>query len=248
MIECVSVGNMRRSDAYTIANFVPSMELIRRAAYGVFRSVDWSGKIAILCGSGNNGADGFALACILKAHDIDCGVYTVGGRLHEDCAAYAEMAEQQGVFAAPYSVGCLRDYDIVVDCMLGTGFHGVPRESYRNAIREINALGAYVVSVDINSGMNGDGGEVTDAVRSDLTVTIGFVKKGLVTDQAAGYIGRLVCVDIGIVLSEEEDYICSDSEWIAMGADREADRSVKDGRTYHRRPAYLDMDVKQYDV
>ena len=66
MIDCISVENMRRSDAYTIENFVPSLELMYRAAYGVFCQVGWYGKIAILAGSGNNGGDGYALACILK--------------------------------------------------------------------------------------------------------------------------------------------------------------------------------------
>ena len=66
MIECISVKNMRLSDAYTIANLVPSLELMYRAAYGVFKAVDWHGRIAIVVGSGNNGGDGFALACILN--------------------------------------------------------------------------------------------------------------------------------------------------------------------------------------
>lgn len=59
MINCISVENMRQSDAYTIANLVPSLELMHRAAYGVFKEVDWRGNTAIVVGSGNNGGDGF---------------------------------------------------------------------------------------------------------------------------------------------------------------------------------------------
>ena len=62
---------------------------------------------------------------------------------------------------------------------------------------------AYVISVDINSGMNGDTGEAFLAVRSDLTVSIGYLKTGLVTQAAKKYIGKLVNVDIGIILAEE---------------------------------------------
>ena len=61
---------------------------------------------------------------------------------------------------------------------------------------------AYVIAADINSGMNGDTGEAELAVRSDLTVSIGFYKKGLFTGRAPELIGRLVNVDFGIVLEE----------------------------------------------
>lgn len=72
MIDYTSVENMRQSGAYTIANMVPSLELMYRAAYGVFKAVNWSGRVAIVVGSGNNGGDGFALACILKENYYDC--------------------------------------------------------------------------------------------------------------------------------------------------------------------------------
>ena len=68
MIDCISVENMRQSDAYTIAHLVPGLELMRRAALGVFQAAKWQNHTAILAGSGNNGGDGFALACILKEH------------------------------------------------------------------------------------------------------------------------------------------------------------------------------------
>ena len=70
----------------------------------------------------------------------------------------------------------------------------------------MNAAGARIVSVDIPSGMNGDSGDAALAVRADLTVTIGFVKTGLVAENAGRYVGRLVCADIGIVLDREEGW------------------------------------------
>ena len=70
----------------------------------------------------------------------------------------------------------------------------------KEAIEAINKSSAYVISVDINSGMNGDTGEATLAVKSDLTVSIGYIKNGLVTESAKRYISDLVNVDIGIVL------------------------------------------------
>lgn len=212
MIDCISVENMRRSDAYTIANLVPSLELMHRAAYGVFLAANWKGTIAIVVGSGNNGGDGFALACILKEHHYDCTVFTVSHRLSEDSAFYAEKAASTGVPVRPFEAQCLTGCQFVVDCLLGTGFQGQLRENYRTAIDAINASGAYVVSVDINSGMNGDSGEGELAVRSDLTVTIGYVKRGLISGNAGKHMKRLVCADIGIKLVKEEWKICEEHD------------------------------------
>ena len=212
MIDCISVENMRQSDAWTIANLVPSLELMGRAAEGVYRAVKWHGKVAIVVGSGNNGGDGFALACIMKRQDIDCEIFTLSNRLSADSAYYAENAKNLNVPIRPYMPGCLEGFDMAVDCLLGTGFSGGVRDNYRSAIEGINASGAEVISVDINSGMNGDTGEAEIAVRSDLTVTIGYVKNGLVTQNAGRYMKRLRCTDIGIKLACEENKILAPGE------------------------------------
>ncbi len=212
MLDCISVENMRLSDAMTIEKYVPSLELMRRAADGVFRAAKWHGRVAIAVGSGNNGGDGFALACILNEHKIDCAIFTVSQRQSADSAHYAAKAANLGVQILPFAPGCLDGFDMVVDCLLGTGFQGTLRENYRTAIEEINASSAQVISVDINSGMNGDTGEGELIVGSDLTVTIGFVKNGLVTPNAGNYMKRLVCADIGIRLAKEENKICATGE------------------------------------
>ena len=212
MLDCISVENMRLSDALTIEKYVPSLELMRRAAEGVFRAARWHGKVAIVVGSGNNGGDGFALACILHRKNIECAVFTVSQRQSADSAHYATRATELGMTIFPFSSGCLDGFDMVVDCLLGTGFQGALRENYRTTIEEINASNAQVISVDINSGMNGDTGKGELIVRSDLTVTIGFIKNGLVTPNAGNYIKWLVCADIGIRLAKEENKICANGE------------------------------------
>lgn len=217
MIDCISVENMRQSDAYTIANLVSSLELMHRAAYGVFQAVDWTGRTAIVVGSGNNGGDGFALACILKAHGFDCKVLMVSQLLSTDSAFYAKQAADAGVPILPFFPEELDGCEIVVDCLLGTGFQGEIRENYRTAIDAINSAGAYVVSVDINSGMNGDTGEAEMAVFSHLTVTIGYVKRGLISPNAGRFMKHLVCADIGIVLAKQEWKICDSQEMLAEG-------------------------------
>lgn len=202
----LSVAEMRAADAYTIAHFTPGRELMYRAAQGVYRSADWRGRVAILSGGGNNGGDGYALAGILAGNGLLPDVFAVSEKLSEDGRFYREEALAHGVRILPFTEKItLSGYDMLVDCILGTGFHGEVRGPARAAILRINEAkekGAFVVAVDINSGMNGDTGEAELAVRSDLSVSIGFYKTGLLTPAAARYIGQLMNADIGIVLPE----------------------------------------------
>lgn len=207
MIPCISVANMRESDRKTIKNRVPSLTLMYRAATGVFRAAGWSGETVIAVGGGNNGGDGFALACILREKGHACRVVTLSEHLSPDSAHFAAKAKRLGVPVSAYVPGAFSGSNTIVDCLLGTGFSGEVREPYRTAIEEMNASDARVVSVDIPSGMNGDTGEASTAVRSDLTVTIGFVKNGLITDNAGSHMSRLVVADIGIELDREENWI-----------------------------------------
>jgi len=224
MMDCISVENMRLSDAYTIENHVPSLVLMGRAARGVYDAVrkhrpgGWDGKTAIVTGSGNNGGDGFALACILKEAGFDCCVFFLSSKRSGDSAHYAAQAEMLGVEMLPFEEGCLSGFCVVVDCLLGTGFQGALRPAYKAAIDEINRSSAYTVCVDINSGMNGDTGEGERVVFSDLTVTIGFVKQGLVTQAAGKAMKKLVCTDIGIRLVKKEGTITPEKSpvWLDM--------------------------------
>lgn len=203
----VSVEAMRRADAYTIAHFVPALELMRRAAQGVYDAYPgWKGKkTAVIAGGGNNGGDGYALACILKRAGQDPVVYAVSSRLSEEGAHYRDEALSLGVPVLAFGPETdLSGYDVAVDCILGTGFSGPLRENAAQAVRAVNASGAYVVSVDINSGLDGDTGEAPLAVKSDLTVSIGFVKQGLLRGDAPRCVGKLVNADIGIVPPPED--------------------------------------------
>lgn len=197
----VSVAKMRESDAYTIANLVPSKELMYRAAMGIYTAAEWQGKrIAIVCGSGNNAGDGYALASILADHGIYATLYRASEKFSEDGAYYYDQAITKSVSDRRFDTSSHFDgYDIVVDCLLGTGFSGEPQGLYAQAIEKINQSGAYVISADINSGLDGDTGESVLAVKSDLTVSIGFYKKGMFLGAAPDLIGDLVNVDIGIV-------------------------------------------------
>lgn len=210
MKEVISVQNMRESDAYTIREFVPSKELMYRAAMGVYLAAEWRGKIAILVGAGNNGGDGYALACILADKGIPSVIWRVSEKFSEDGRYYYDMALEKGVEINMFAQDTdLSGYDILVDCMLGTGFSGEVRGLYRAAIQGMNASGAYTICVDINSGMNGDTGLGDLVVKANLTVTIGFLKTGFFLGEAHRHTDKLVVTDIGIKLLEEEYWLAS---------------------------------------
>lgn len=205
----ISVEEMRAADKHTIEKGTPSKELMRRAAQGIFDAVDpgWSdNKTLVVCGSGNNGGDGYTLAEIMKNQGHDVTLMRTSEKFSEDGEYYYNRCKSLSVGEVEFANCNFEGYDIIVDCILGTGFSGVPRDNIASVIEKINEAGkkdAFVVSADINSGMNGDTGEAEIAVKSDLTVSIGYYKYGLFRGRSKELIGKLVNVDIGIELSRE---------------------------------------------
>lgn len=201
----VSVENMRKSDAHTIAKHTTSAELMHRAAQGIFNAVQFTGKVAIVCGSGNNGGDGYALACILCQHSITPTIFRISEKFSKDGLYYYKTALSLGATEESINTPSpFTGYDIIVDCLLGTGFSGEVKGELLNAIQLINTSGSYVISADINSGINGDTGIADVAVNSDLTVSIGAYKTGMFLNDAPYYIGSMVNADIGIHFIEDE--------------------------------------------
>ena len=214
MENVITVKNMRESDEFTINTSVSGRELMRRAAQGVFESTGWNGRIGIVCGSGNNGGDGYALAEILTDKGFSPVLLRVSERLSEDGSYYYNQCRKKGVaecFCDEYTD--FEEYDILVDCILGTGFSGELREDMIALIEGINRSGAYVVSVDINSGLSASNGlAMPVAVRSDLTVSVGYFKTGMFLGDSAQYIRSLVNIDIGIKLLKKQYYLIDSAE------------------------------------
>ena len=201
----VSVEEMRSRDLQTIESGTSGTALMGRAARGIYKAYDgFRDGTVILCGSGNNGGDGYALSAVLSEEGISSRVLVMSEKTTPESAYYKEKALACGVSMEEYRPGThqLDHAPVVVDCLLGTGFQGEVREPYRSAIQEMNDArksGAFVISADINSGMNGDRGTGSLITDSDLTVTIGLMKTGLLTEAARAHIGRLVLADIGIL-------------------------------------------------
>ena len=208
----LSVKEMRDADAYTIKNFVDSKELMYRAGEAIFYVGDWNigDKVLIAAGSGNNAGDGYVVADLLNIEGIEVEILLIKDKFSEDGKYYFKRCLQKDIKYtvldedADYNTlrGKFDSYDYVLDCIYGTGFTGEVREPVYSLIKALNDSKASIVSADINSGMNGDTGESNICVNSDLTVSIGFLKKGLVSEEGKKHIGKLVNMDIGIVIEE----------------------------------------------
>jgi len=208
MIKVVSVDNMQRSDAHTAATKTPFRELISRAGKAIFEAVSWKPPVAIVCGSGNNAADGFVVAELLHVAGIDCTLFLLTGRCSAEGQYFYERCRSAGV-AIRRGLDALNldGFGTVLDCIFGTGFKGEIEDPYRTAIERINASGAYIVAADINSGLGGDSGIGKCCVRSDLTVSLGDFKSGLFLNAAKDVIKEKINCDIGIELLDEPAYL-----------------------------------------
>ena len=208
----LSVKEMRDADAYTIKNFVDSKELMYRAGEAIFYVGEWNigDRVLIVAGSGNNAGDGYVVADLLNIEGIETEILLIKDKFSEDGRYYFNRCLQKDIKYtvldenADYDTlrGKFDSYDYVLDCIYGTGFRGEVREPVYSLIKALNDSKAFVVSADINSGMNGDTGESNICVNSDLTVSIGFLKKGLVSEEGKKHIGKLVNMDIGIIIEE----------------------------------------------
>lgn len=176
-----------------------------------------SAAVAILCGGGNNGGDGYVVARQLHAWGLTPTVYALKpvSDLAGDAAVNAMVCQRLGlpIVELPdvlsvdrYSAVWQRAH-LVVDAMLGTGFGGEMRvrEPLASAILAVNDLaGPSIVSLDVPSGLDCDTGrpsgpdEAPLAVRADLTVTFVAKKVGFDDPQAKGYLGKVVTADIGL--------------------------------------------------
>lgn len=214
-MKILTVKQMRRADEYTIGTLgVPSLELMERAGRALAREAEamigLNGKrirerALVVCGGGNNGGDGFVCARVLLSRGQEADVVLVAEKTSAECAENkARFLEAGGkiVKDMPQS-----GYALVVDCLLGTGFHGALSAPLRNAVEGIAALkanGAKVLSADIPSGVHGDNGRVEGAaVVADKTLCIGEIKAGTYLGDGIDCAGEILREDIGIALPED---------------------------------------------
>lgn len=157
-------------------------------------------KITILCGGGNNGADGYTLSRRLR-FDYDVSVIQFFEPKSELCKIQAERAEKCGVRFVKrddLSFYDLRFNDIIVDCVFGSGFHGDLDDKTYDAMSDMNSCECFKIACDVPTGLREDGTVAGGAFVADLTVTMGALKTCLFSDFAKDFIGEIVCGELGV--------------------------------------------------
>lgn len=188
-------------DAATIAAGTPSRELMRRAGVAasehIMRVLGDRARagVRVFVGGGNNGGDGWVAAADLAQRGIPVAVTETAEARTDDCKA--EKAAALSSLARAKAPG---DGASIVDALLGTGASGAPAGKIAAAVKEIarsRAAGAYVVSLDLPSGLDAATGARAGAVVADATVSFGTMKRGHLISRAS--CGHIVVVDIGLL-------------------------------------------------
>lgn len=157
-------------------------------------------KILILCGGGNNGADGYTLSRHLR-FDYDVSVIQFFEPKSELCKKQAERAEKCGVRFVKrddLSFYDLRFNDIIVDCVFGSGFHGDLDDKTYDTMNDMNSCTCFKIACDVPSGLREDGTVADGAFVADTTVTMGALKTCLYSDFAKDFAGKIICGDLGV--------------------------------------------------
>lgn len=187
-------------DAATIAAGTPSHELMRRAGMAAAAQIvsllgdRARAGVRILAGGGNNGGDGWVVAEDMARRGIPVSAIEIAEARTED--AKAAKAAAVPALARAQEPG---DGAAIVDALLGTGSSGAPAGAIGAAVQAMakaRTAGAYVISLDLPSGLDATTGAHAGAVVADATLTFGSVKRGALISRAS--CGRVIALDIGL--------------------------------------------------
>lgn len=201
-VELLTPEEMGRGDRLAVAYGVPSLTLMEAAGRAVAdaarRLVPPGSRVAVLCGPGNNGGDGFVAARYLKRASYDVRLFLFGevSQLKGDAA---EMARRFDGPVRPLDPFQLESLHLVIDALFGAGLARPLDGRAAEAVAAVTEAGTPVLAVDVPSGLDGETGAVTGPVlRAVETVTFFRAKPGHVLYPGRGYCGRVRIADIGI--------------------------------------------------
>lgn len=195
---------MMHCDRSTIDHYgLPAEVLMERAALAVRdAAIEHFGpkRVLVLCGSGNNGGDGFAAARLLLVSGISAEVFFLGRHdaMTDSCRLQARVFQAYGGRILP-DLPALSGFDLIIDALFGIGLSREVLGRYADLIDAVNRSGALVLSVDIPSGISADDGQILGtAIQADLTVTFQFPKLGQKLFPGEASCGKLLVADVGI--------------------------------------------------
>jgi ADP-dependent NAD(P)H-hydrate dehydratase / NAD(P)H-hydrate epimerase len=220
---------MRATDRWAIEQRgIPGLELMERAGQGLADlvvAVAPEGPVAIACGKGNNGGDGYVAARLLRDAGREVRALAVApvDDLRGDARANAERVEGIEPFAAARLEGCA----VAVDALLGTGFSGSPHGAVADAIAALNAAELPIVAADVPSGVDAASGVAEgEAIRARATATFAAAKPGLWINPGKSHAGTVRVIDIGIPagapIDEPDVALIDDAALLALLPSRSA--------------------------
>ncbi|MFZ2411200.1 MAG: NAD(P)H-hydrate epimerase [Candidatus Methanoperedens sp.] len=192
---------------------IKRLQLMENAGAAVARAVKEkinSGRVVIIAGRGNNGGDAFVAARHLGGYDITVILIVKKEELKTKEAVHNWNALEKTstplievTDSAAFDRALIKNADVIIDGIFGTGIKGKIHEPESTAIDLINDSGAFVISVDVPSGFDPDGGEFEKSVHAGLTLTFHKMKAGMLSNAAPEYTGEVRVVDIGIPMEAE---------------------------------------------
>lgn len=172
--------------------------LVENAARSILEQIkaDFAKKdVIVVCGTGNNGADGLVLARLLMAYEFSVRVFMPELSVSDIGLKELETSKKLGV----NFISTIKNAqaDIVVDCLFGSGLNRDLQEDMQELIRQMNEIKAYKIACDIPSGIRKNG-DFSSCFRADLTVTMGALKLALFVDGTKDFVGKLVVGNLGL--------------------------------------------------
>ncbi|MCZ8374111.1 MAG: NAD(P)H-hydrate dehydratase [Beijerinckiaceae bacterium] len=195
--ELLSNAAMALADASAARRGVPVLDLMERAGRAVADAVPFRAPVSVLCGPGNNGGDGYVAARLLAAEGLDVSIFA--DHPPKPGSPSAEMAARAG--CAGYALSAFRPHAgmIVIDALYGAGLSRAIEGEAAAAIARASISGAFIVAVDVPSGLSGDTGQVTGPVLpADRTVTFFRTKPGHWLQPGRQLCGALILARIGL--------------------------------------------------
>lgn len=203
--ELYTVAQVRALDRRAIEVLgVPGFELMHRAAAAALTSLrrHWpqARRVAVYCGPGNNGGDGFLLAALARGQGLEAEVVALTPASTGDAALAREAWRDAGGEVRLWSTDdAVPDADVHVDALYGTGLHRPLAPEVATLMAAVAATGQPVLALDVPSGLAADTGAVPGAVlRADVTVSFIAAKRGLHTGRAADTVGVLELASLGL--------------------------------------------------
>src|SRR5207237_1610767 len=212
----LNAAQMREADRRTIDDIgIASLVLMENAGRQAVAAMEamysdlFERQVAVLCGRGNNGGDGFVIARTLLQRGVDVSVFLIGGvtEVRGDARVNLEILGRLGLTVVEVAdsqawelhFSEVSDCNLIIDAIFGTGLNAPLSGLIESVVADVNASGIPVVAIDLPSGLSADSAEaIGDSIEAAMTVTLAAPKLPLVLPPAETRAGDIVIADIGI--------------------------------------------------